>query len=371
MERTCILKCCHRADAAGKMRGNQVVAPAAARRCRRRGGDFATLPDVRQVGHYRPDLARIRARWTTNPHNGGWARNRRNDKGAISPRPSAVMRIWSSTALLSALFDLGDDGLPDQASGELAEVATRISACERRARLPNATRWTRLIATHLASRIGTRFDGRISGVNEVRPVRQTQRYRRGWSIPAATFGYDFFRFDESCMRSLAHARAKPIVLATLSRSNSLRLRRSQARCALNCSARVVCATARKRRKRAATLRLMVRRPEKRHGEQKRNEFSRRSASSTEQRNSNMSSITDSLAREYAFGERPWKQAVKRGFFGKRLACGEGKIFKSYLKVNDTCPNCGEELHHQRADDAPPYVTIFVVGHIVGALIHGR
>ena len=92
------------------------------------------------------------------------------------------------------------------------------------------------------------------------------------------------------------------------------------------------------------------------------------ASSTEQRNSNMSSITDSLAREHAFGERPWKQAVKRGFFGKCPACGNGKIFKSYLKVNDTCPNCGEELHHQRADDAPPYVTIFVVGHIVGALI---
>ena len=44
------------------------------------------------------------------------------------------------------------------------------------------------------------------------------------------------------------------------------------------------------------------------------------------------------------------------------------MFHAYLKVNDTCPTCKEELHHQRADDAPPYLTIFVVGHIVGALM---
>nr|WP_244532293.1 DUF983 domain-containing protein [Methylocapsa palsarum] len=47
------------------------------------------------------------------------------------------------------------------------------------------------------------------------------------------------------------------------------------------------------------------------------------------------------------------------------ACGEGKMFSSYLKVNDSCPKCGQELHHHRADDAPPYMTIFIVGHIVG------
>ena len=50
------------------------------------------------------------------------------------------------------------------------------------------------------------------------------------------------------------------------------------------------------------------------------------------------------------------------------ACGEGRIFGRYLKVNAACPTCGEELHHHRADDAPPYATIFVVGHIVGTLM---
>lgn len=51
------------------------------------------------------------------------------------------------------------------------------------------------------------------------------------------------------------------------------------------------------------------------------------------------------------------------------ACGHGRLFNDYLKVNDTCPSCGEELHHQRADDAPPYFTMLITGHlIVGALM---
>lgn len=44
------------------------------------------------------------------------------------------------------------------------------------------------------------------------------------------------------------------------------------------------------------------------------------------------------------------------------------MFRKYLKVADICPACGEELFHQRADDAPPYFTIVIVGHIVVALV---
>lgn len=39
------------------------------------------------------------------------------------------------------------------------------------------------------------------------------------------------------------------------------------------------------------------------------------------------------------------------------------MFRAYLKVNDSCPACGEALHHQQADDAPPYLVILVVGHL--------
>jgi uncharacterized protein (DUF983 family) len=35
-------------------------------------------------------------------------------------------------------------------------------------------------------------------------------------------------------------------------------------------------------------------------------------------------------------------------------------------VNAECPVCDEALHHQRADDAPPYFTMMVVGHVVVA-----
>jgi uncharacterized protein (DUF983 family) len=50
------------------------------------------------------------------------------------------------------------------------------------------------------------------------------------------------------------------------------------------------------------------------------------------------------------------------------ACGVGAMFRRYLKVADACPHCGEELHHHRADDAPPYFTIVIVGHIVVGLV---
>ncbi|MEI2734644.1 MAG: DUF983 domain-containing protein [Rhodoblastus sp.] len=62
------------------------------------------------------------------------------------------------------------------------------------------------------------------------------------------------------------------------------------------------------------------------------------------------------------------QAARRGFACRCPACGEGRLYKSYLKVADRCDVCGTELHHHRADDAPPYFTIFIVGHFVIAAI---
>lgn len=63
-------------------------------------------------------------------------------------------------------------------------------------------------------------------------------------------------------------------------------------------------------------------------------------------------------------ERPIQRSLLRGAMLKCPACGEGSMFSSYLKVKDNCSHCGEELHHHRADDAPPYFTIFIVGHIL-------
>ncbi|HWK39578.1 MAG TPA: DUF983 domain-containing protein [Hyphomicrobium sp.] len=63
-------------------------------------------------------------------------------------------------------------------------------------------------------------------------------------------------------------------------------------------------------------------------------------------------------------ERDWVQAVRRGSAGKCPSCGQGSMFRRYLKVADTCPTCSEELHHHRADDAPPYFTILIAGHFI-------
>jgi uncharacterized protein (DUF983 family) len=62
------------------------------------------------------------------------------------------------------------------------------------------------------------------------------------------------------------------------------------------------------------------------------------------------------------------QALWRGFRGHCPACGEGRMFRAFLKVNDRCPRCGEELHHHRADDFPAYLVIVIVGHILVPII---
>jgi len=63
-------------------------------------------------------------------------------------------------------------------------------------------------------------------------------------------------------------------------------------------------------------------------------------------------------------ERDSLAALMRGFFCRCPNCGRGKMFRTFLKVADRCEACGEDLYHQRADDAPAYFVILIVGHIV-------
>ena len=68
-------------------------------------------------------------------------------------------------------------------------------------------------------------------------------------------------------------------------------------------------------------------------------------------------------------ERPTKPAIMNGLRCRCPNCGQGKLFDRYLHVADTCPNCGEELFHHRADDGPAYLVILLVAHIIGFAIH--
>jgi uncharacterized protein (DUF983 family) len=57
-------------------------------------------------------------------------------------------------------------------------------------------------------------------------------------------------------------------------------------------------------------------------------------------------------------------SMKRGFRGRCPRCGEGKLFRAFLKVDNNCSVCGLDFTPHRADDLPAYLVIIIVGHIV-------
>lgn len=61
-------------------------------------------------------------------------------------------------------------------------------------------------------------------------------------------------------------------------------------------------------------------------------------------------------------------AIWRGMLCKCPHCGQGKLFRGYLKVVDHCDACGEQLNLHRADDFPPYIAIMIVGHLLVAIM---
>jgi uncharacterized protein (DUF983 family) len=57
-------------------------------------------------------------------------------------------------------------------------------------------------------------------------------------------------------------------------------------------------------------------------------------------------------------------ALKRGFRCRCPRCGEGKLFRAFLKIDGHCPVCDLDFSHHRADDLPAYLVIVIVGHFV-------
>jgi uncharacterized protein (DUF983 family) len=66
----------------------------------------------------------------------------------------------------------------------------------------------------------------------------------------------------------------------------------------------------------------------------------------------------------AASENRFMTGFLRGLRRRCPNCGKGDLFKGYLKVRPLCPNCGHDNARYRADDAPPYFTILIVGHLV-------
>jgi uncharacterized protein (DUF983 family) len=63
---------------------------------------------------------------------------------------------------------------------------------------------------------------------------------------------------------------------------------------------------------------------------------------------------------------PLKRSVFRAVSGHCPACGRGKLFWKYLKVNGRCEVCDTDLARYPADDGPAYLTILLIGHLIVA-----
>ncbi|WP_372641480.1 DUF983 domain-containing protein [Hyphomicrobium sp.] len=87
----------------------------------------------------------------------------------------------------------------------------------------------------------------------------------------------------------------------------------------------------------------------------------------------MANPVDNILPQDDGSDRDCWQALRRGWGERCPHCGTGQIYGKYLKVNDLCPDCGTELFHQRADDAPPYFVMTITAHVVvgGILILER
>ncbi|MEZ5774859.1 MAG: ribonuclease R [Hyphomicrobiaceae bacterium] len=98
-------------------------------------------------------------------------------------------------ALIRAL-KLGEGGLTDPEIERLDDIATQISEAERRAMAAERETADRLIAAHLADRIGAEFVARISGVTRSGLFVRLQETGADGFIAISTLGADYFHYDE-------------------------------------------------------------------------------------------------------------------------------------------------------------------------------
>ena len=62
-------------------------------------------------------------------------------------------------------------------------------------------------------------------------------------------------------------------------------------------------------------------------------------------------------------ETTLRKAAERGALGRCPCCGKGQLFARFLKQVENCASCGEAFGALRADDAAPWLTIIVLGHV--------
>jgi ribonuclease R len=99
-------------------------------------------------------------------------------------------------ALVGSL-GLGEGVITPEQEAQLEDIAAEISTFERRAMAAERDTINRLIAHHLAERVGQSFEGRVSGVTKAGLFVALPTYGADGFVPISTLGTDYFHYDES------------------------------------------------------------------------------------------------------------------------------------------------------------------------------
>ena len=98
---------------------------------------------------------------------------------------------------LVAALAFGDDGMPDDARSGLAAIAKQISDAERRAMSAERETIDRLIAAHLADRVGAKFAARIGGVTRSGLFVRLKDTGADGFVPISSLGDEYFHHVET------------------------------------------------------------------------------------------------------------------------------------------------------------------------------
>jgi ribonuclease R len=99
-------------------------------------------------------------------------------------------------ALVGSL-GLGEGAITPDEEAALDDIAAEISTFERRAMAAERDTVDRLIAHHLAGRIGEEFDGRVSGVTKAGLFVTLPAYGADGFVPISMLGRDYYIYDEA------------------------------------------------------------------------------------------------------------------------------------------------------------------------------
>jgi len=77
-----------------------------------------------------------------------------------------------------------------------------------------------------------------------------------------------------------------------------------------------------------------------------------------------------MADTHSSGKPDLRTAVLRGLRLRCPVCGEGPIYRAYLKPVETCACCGAAIGEIRADDGPAWLTVLMLGPFLVAVTFG-